>query len=65
VEVQLHAFLTSVLEGGEWSTSHLGHFTPWGKSSEYPLDRRLVGPQSWSGHSGKDKKIPFLAPARN
>jgi len=28
---------------------------PWGKSSWYPLDRRLGGPQNWSGHSGKEK----------
>jgi hypothetical protein len=24
----------------------------------YPLDRRLGRPQSWSGHFGKEKKIP-------
>jgi len=28
VEVQLHAFLTSALDGGEWSSSCLGRFTP-------------------------------------
>jgi hypothetical protein len=39
VDVQIHLFLTSVLVGGEWSTSH-----PW-----YPLDRGLGEPQSWSG----------------
>jgi len=27
-EVQLHAFLTSTLDRGEWSASHLGRFTP-------------------------------------
>jgi len=27
VELQFHAFLTSALDGGEWSASHLGHFT--------------------------------------
>jgi len=26
VEVSLHTFLTSELEGGEWSASHLSHF---------------------------------------
>jgi hypothetical protein len=26
-----------------------------GKSLQYPLDMRLGGPQSWSGHSGKEK----------
>jgi hypothetical protein len=28
---------------------------PEGKSPLYPLDRRLGGPQSWSGHSGEEK----------
>jgi hypothetical protein len=28
-EVQLHALLTSALDGGEWSTSLPCHFTPW------------------------------------
>jgi hypothetical protein len=28
VEVQLHAFLTSALYGGEWPASCPGHFTP-------------------------------------
>jgi hypothetical protein len=28
VEVQLHAFLTSELDGGEWSASRPGRFTP-------------------------------------
>jgi hypothetical protein len=28
VEVYLHAFLTSALDGGEWSAKRPGHFTP-------------------------------------
>jgi hypothetical protein len=28
VEIQLHAFLTSALDGGEWSASRPGRFTP-------------------------------------
>jgi len=28
VELQIHAFSTSVLDGGEWSASRAGHFTP-------------------------------------
>jgi len=28
VDVCLHAFLTSELDGGEWSASRPGHFTP-------------------------------------
>jgi hypothetical protein len=42
-------FLTSALEGSEWSASRPGRFTPQGKSPRYPLDRRLDGPQSRSG----------------
>jgi len=38
-------------------------FTPWGKSSQYPWDRRLGSTQSWSGHSSEGKKMP--APAGN
>jgi hypothetical protein len=43
-------------------------FTPWplysqGKSSWYPLDRRLGGPQSRSGRGGLEK-IPSPAPPR-
>jgi len=28
---------------------------PWGNSPQYPLDRKLGGPQSWTGYSGKEK----------
>jgi hypothetical protein len=28
VEVYLHGFLTSTLDGGKWSASRLGRFTP-------------------------------------
>jgi len=27
---------------------------PWGKNPQYPLDRRLVGLQSQSGHGGEE-----------
>jgi len=29
---------------------------PQGKGPQYLLGRRLDGPQSWSGHGGKEKK---------
>jgi hypothetical protein len=45
VEVKLHAFLISALDGDEWSTSRPGHFTP-GETPQYPLDKRLGGPIS-------------------
>jgi len=31
---------------------------PWGKRPQYPFDRRLGGPQRWSGCSGKEKNNP-------
>jgi hypothetical protein len=47
--------LTSALDGGEWSTSHFRLLYPQGKSSQYPLDRRLGGPQSQSGQCQREK----------
>jgi hypothetical protein len=42
-------FLTSVSDGGEWSPSRPGRFSPREKVSRYPSDRRLSGPQTlWS-----------------
>jgi len=41
VEVYLHLFLTSIVDGGDGSTSHL--------RSQYALYRRLDGPQGRSG----------------
>jgi hypothetical protein len=41
-------------------TSHTGHFTP-GKHPQYPLNRTLGVPQSWSGHFGEEKNLlPLL-----
>jgi hypothetical protein len=34
---------------------------PWSKSLQYPLDRRLDGPQSQSGCGGKEENIPSLS----
>jgi len=36
VKVQLHAFLTLALDGGEWSTSCSSRFTP-GEKSPVPI----------------------------
>jgi hypothetical protein len=47
-----YLFLTSALDGDEWSASHSSRALPRGKDSTHPLDRRLGGPQSWSGHRG-------------
>jgi hypothetical protein len=48
-----YSYLTSALDGGEWSASHPSRaLYPQGKDPWYPLDRRLGGPQSQSGHRG-------------
>jgi hypothetical protein len=47
--------LTSALDGGEWSASRPGSFTPQGKILWYPLDRRQGGPRSRSGRGGEEK----------
>jgi hypothetical protein len=44
--------LTLALDGGEWSASRL---YSQGKSPWYPLDGRLGGPYSWSGHGVEEK----------
>jgi len=38
-------------------------FMFWMLRPHYPLERRLGGPQRWSGHSGEGKIIPV--PARS
>lgn len=38
VEVQLHPFLTSTLDGGEWSASCLGCVMPLGKDLPVPIE---------------------------
>jgi hypothetical protein len=55
VEVYLHAFLTSELDGREWLASRLGRFIPDKRTHRYPLVMRLGGPQSRSGRGGEDK----------
>jgi hypothetical protein len=46
MEVQFHAVLTLVLDGGEWSASCPSPFTPGERGPHYPLDRRLGGPRA-------------------
>jgi hypothetical protein len=40
---------------GEWSASRPGHFTPKERAPQYPLYRKLGGPQSRSGRGGEEK----------
>jgi hypothetical protein len=48
-------FLTSEVDGGEWSASHPSRFTP-----RDPLYRRLGGPHSPSGRWGEEKNLLSL-----
>jgi hypothetical protein len=46
---------------GEWSVSRPGRALAPGKDPRYPLDRKLGGPQSRSGHRGQSKNLlPLL-----
>jgi hypothetical protein len=45
-------FLTSLIDGGEWSVSRFGRFI-----LRYPLERRIVGPQSQLGRCGVEKNL--------
>jgi hypothetical protein len=44
VEVQLHLFLTSALDGNEWVASRPGSFTPKETNPRYALNRRIREP---------------------
>jgi hypothetical protein len=60
-----YSFLTSALDGGEWSASRPCRALPRGKDPRYPLYRRVGGPQSRSGHRGYRKNplpLPGIKP---
>jgi hypothetical protein len=46
MEVQLHAFLTAALHGGEWSASRLGSFIPRERSPGIHWIEGWVGPRT-------------------
>jgi hypothetical protein len=52
-------FLILALDGGEWSASRPGHFTP-GERAPNPLDWWLGGPQNRSGRCIVEKNISPL-----
>jgi hypothetical protein len=52
--IELHAFLTSELDGVSGQL-HAPATLPRGKSPPYPLDRKLGGSQSRSGRDGEEK----------
>jgi hypothetical protein len=60
MEVQLHALLILALDESEWSASCHNHFTPCKEPPQYPLDRRLGGPQSWYKHNTEVKILLTL-----
>jgi hypothetical protein len=56
-----HVNAMKTLNGGEWLTPFPGCCTP-GKEPQYPLNRRLRGPQGLSGSFGEEENlIPVLA----
>jgi hypothetical protein len=57
VNVRIYVFLTSALDGGEWSASRPGRFTP-GKSPRYPLDKKLDGTRTSLEEVKKRKILP-------
>jgi hypothetical protein len=59
VEVYLHAFLTSALDGGEWSASCPGRFTPRENARGTHLIGCWVGPRSGLDVAVK-REIPSL-----
>jgi hypothetical protein len=55
MDVYSNSFLILALVVGVWLASCQSQFTP-----QYSLDRRMGGPQSESGHSGKEKFLALL-----
>jgi hypothetical protein len=40
---------------------HKGLLYPWGKTNQYPVNRRLGGPQTWFGHFVEETNLlPLL-----
>jgi hypothetical protein len=56
-EYTFYSFLTSALGGCAWSVSCPGRALPSGKNHWYPSDRRLGGPQCWSGQRLKEESF--------
>jgi hypothetical protein len=64
VDVQIQIFFTSAVDGGEWSASRPGRFTPKERTPPYTFDRRLGGPHSRYGRR-REEKILDLTGTRN
>jgi hypothetical protein len=55
MEVQLHSFLTLVLDGGEWLASQPGRFTPKERTPGTHCKGGWMGPESRFGCDGEEK----------
>jgi hypothetical protein len=51
-----YLFIALALDGVSGQRHAPAALYPWGKDPQYPFDRRLGGPQSWSGSRGYRKK---------
>jgi hypothetical protein len=56
VEVQLHSFLALALDRAAYINFISWPLYAW-ENPQYPMDRRLSGPQSQCGHVGEDKNL--------
>jgi len=63
-EVQLHAFLTPILYGGEWSSSRPSRFTPGVRAAGIHWIGVWVGPRTGSDTVGR-RKNPIINPGWN
>jgi hypothetical protein len=64
VEVQLHAFLISVLDGGEWPDSRPDRFNPRVRAPDIYWIGGWVGPRAGLDEVAK-REYPSIVPAKN
>jgi hypothetical protein len=62
MEVWLHEFLTSVVDGGEWSASRPGRFTSRERAHGTDLMGGWVGPRDGLDAVAKKKSLPCWEP---
>ena len=61
VNVQLHSFLKSVLEGCEWSNLRPGRITPRAKNIQHQLNEKLGESQSRPGGFREDLSLQITS----
>jgi hypothetical protein len=57
VDVKLHEFLITTINGGEWSTSRSDHIYSSGQRPNYQLDTSLGRPMNWSERCGANRNV--------